>query len=81
MRINVNKLPVYAEFDEVPYVVYQDEKRGPIAINDFASESGLLPEIIFEGEEISKERFVELATKRADGSTKYEEVVAFKESK
>lgn len=78
MRVNTDKLPVFAEFDEVPYVVYEDSERGPVAINDFATESGLLPEILFEGEAISRERFVELAGERQ--SDKYEEVLDFYDS-
>ena len=81
MRINIKELPKFAEFDEVPYVVYYDSERGPVAINDGATESGLLPEILFEGEEISRERFIELAQKRDNGSKKYEEVLAFKDAR
>lgn len=85
MRIDINKLPVFAEFDEVPYIVYPHEKRGHVAMNDYASESGLLPEILFEGEEISRERFIELAEKRAKNpravaTSKYKEVLDFYDS-
>lgn len=80
MRVNINNLPVYAEFYEVPYLIYEDEKRGPVAINDFATESGLLPEILFEGEQITQTRFIELSMSRAKGSTKYKEILEFYES-
>ncbi len=83
MRIDITKLPKLAEFYEVPYVVYNDTERGVRAINDFASQTGLLPEILFEGEEISRERFIELAKGRIEGAmhpTKYEEVLEFCDS-
>lgn len=80
MRIDITKLPKLVEFYGVPYLVYDDTERGVRAINDFASQTGLLPEILFEGEEISRERFKKLAEQRAEGAmhpTKYEEVLDF----
>lgn len=76
MRIDYNNLPVFAVYDDVPYLIYDDDKRGPIAINSSAQESGLLPEILFEGEQITPDKFKELA----NGTGKYQEVLDFYKS-
>ena len=81
MRVNIHKLPVFAEYDDIPYLVYEDDELGVRAINYVASQTGLLPEILFEGEEITKERFVELAEKKvnnAEGRMKYKEVISLR---
>lgn len=73
----MQQLPKLAEYDDVPYLVYDDDKRGPIAITYYGQESGLLPEIIFEGEEIGEERFVELAKQYQKEADEYQEVLTF----
>lgn len=81
MRIDIKKLPAFAEFDEVPYIVFETGE-GITAMSHYGSTSGLLPEILFEGDLITRERFIKLAKQwavksKSDEPEKYKEVLHY----
>lgn len=63
-RLAPENLPAFYVYNDVPFLVYTRDDERPEAINDIGVVSTQLPEIIFEGELVTKAQYTKLAKQR-----------------
>ena len=81
IKLTKEALPAYAEYNDVPFLIYVDNDHA-VAVNDQGIISTKLPEIIHEGNELTKEEWKALAVKRNSDfdNDEYKKVLEFAES-